>query len=110
MAKLGKAVKGKSKKKKKGGKGAGDGKENALLKKVAEMEQADYQRKMAQQARAMLKVRLLPVVWHSVAASGPRLCCGTTLYAVQAALNPVHVLVAVCGADPIEQGNDHVEG
>lgn len=58
MAKLGKAVKGKSKKKKKGGKGAGDGKENALLKKVAEMEQADYQRKMAQQARAMLKTQL----------------------------------------------------
>ena len=57
MAKLGKAVKGKSKKgKKKGVKGA-DSKESALLKKVSEMEQADYQRKLAQQARSMLKVR-----------------------------------------------------
>lgn len=58
MAKLGKAVKGKSKKKKKGaGKGAGDAKDAALLAKLNEMEQADYRRKLAMQTRAALKVR-----------------------------------------------------
>jgi len=56
MAKLGKAVKGKSKKKKKGAKA--DSKESALLKKVSAMEQADYQRKLAQQTRNMLKGQL----------------------------------------------------